>query len=356
MKIKSLIRSLKGRVPGVASAIDFAHYLRELIIIGQGIWKNKKTGHTPKYAHNAFIEHFAKSGGKLNDRISWLISIFNKPYKIDEKSTLVPLADIESFDAIQAQMKRDGFYVFKNRLSEEFCDKIAAAISDSSFILRDDGVPYDPNQRVKYDRNAPIAPNYMLPPDDITDVMEVQEMVSDPTLINVAQNYLGAKSIFTGLSLYWSTVTKAVPDMNAAQAFHWDMERIRWIRFFIYLTDVDEQNGPHCFIKGTHRTGGLPKEITSQGYVRHDDDEVIKMFGKESYVEFVGKKGTIIAEDSRGLHKGKMLKSGERLMLAFELSNSTFGADKRHNIFNIRSPQFERFSKKYPELYANFDF
>jgi hypothetical protein len=328
----------------------------EIAQIGYGMWKNAKTGHTPKASHIALVSQFTRSGGRLNDRISRLISLVNRPYRVEEASSLIPLSENESFALIQEQMLRDGYYIFDNRLPEAFCDKIAADIENASFIVRDDAIEYDQDYRVNYDRSNPIAPNYMLSADETTDVHGVQELVADPTLINVAQNYLRAKSIFTGISLYWSAKNKDVPDMKAAQAFHWDMERIRWIRFFICLTDVNEDNGPHCFIKGTHKTGGMPDSITSKGYVRHTDQDVIAMFGKEAYMEFTCKKGTIIAEDSRGLHKGKMLKSGERLMLAFELSNSTFGADKRHKIMNFKSTMFEKFKNKYPKLYANFDF
>jgi hypothetical protein len=43
-------------------------------------------------------------------------------------------------------------------------------------------------------------------------------------------------------------------------------------------------------------------------------------------------------------------------MLAFELSNTTFGANKRHRIRNIRVTRFAEYAKRFPRLYANFDF
>ena len=149
---------------------------------------------------------------------------------------------------------------------------------------------------------------------------------------------------------------KDTPDSEAAQEFHWDMERIRWIRFFIYLTDVTVDNGPHCFIKGTHRTGAIPDDLLKQGYVRQKDEILLQRYGNEAYLEFTGPRGTIIAEDSRGWHKGKMPRKGDRLLLAFELCNTTFGANKRHVIRNIHVPRFGEFVKRYPRIYANFDF
>jgi ectoine hydroxylase-related dioxygenase (phytanoyl-CoA dioxygenase family) len=354
--VKATVRNLKDKSVFLDRSIDLLHHAKEFAYLGYGMAVNRATGHTPKSAHEALVALFTRSGGRVNDTLSSVISLYNRPYHVENESgVLRPLGDA-TLAKIQAELETNGYYVFEDRLPEAFCDKIAERIADAGFIVRDDALPYDPGKLHKYDRNAPFAHNYMLPPDDTTDIPEVQELVSDPALITVAQNYLKAKSIFTGISLYWSAAVKDRPDDNSAQTFHWDMERIRWIRFFICLTDVDEDSGPHCFIKGTHRTGALPKEVYSRGYVRHDDEGVIGLFGKDSYREFTGKKGTIVAEDSRGLHKGKVLKKGERLMLAFELSNSTFGADKRHTIRGMHSPRFAEFSKKYPGLYANFDF
>ncbi len=346
MSIRRLIEAAKAK----------GRPVKEIGLVIYGMLVNHFTGRTPRFAHEALIHQFIRSGGRLNDRISRVLAVLNPPYSIREPHALVHLQHDESFEKIQAQLEVDGYYLFRDRLPEAFCDKIMERIAELNYVVRDDRVPYDPSKLHRYDRNNPIAPNYVLPKDETTDVPEVQELISDPVLIQVAQNYLNSKSIFTGLTLDWSAAVKSVPDMEAAQAFHWDMERIKWLRFFIYLTDVDADSGPHTFIKGSHRTGGLPKEIYSQGYKRHDDGYIVNMFGKDAYREFVGKKGTILAEDSRGLHKGKMLKKGERLLLAFELSNSTFGANKRHTIRNLHSPRFAKFAKQYPGLYSNFDF
>ena len=143
---------------------------------------------------------------------------------------------------------------------------------------------------------------------------------------------------------------------ESAQQFHFDMERIRWLRYFIYLTDVTPDSGPHCFVKGTHRSGAIPQDLLRQGYVRQTDETMLQKYGNEAHREFVGGRGTIIAEDSRGFHKGAAPRKGDRLLLAFELSSSTFGANKRHVIRNIRVPYFAEFARKYPRLYSNFDF
>ncbi|OAI50410.1 hypothetical protein AYO46_10235 [Betaproteobacteria bacterium SCGC AG-212-J23] len=258
---------------------------------------------------------------------------------------------------IQAQLETDGYYVFEQCLSAEFCERlISASLQRECLVLGDEMATRPEKIRARYQRGAARAPKYLLTEDDATDIAEVQELLCDPSLIQVAQNYLHAKPIFTGLSLWWSAPANEKPDAEAAQQFHFDMERIRWLRYFIYLTDVTAESGPHCFIKGTHRTGAIPDEVLGEGYARQSDERILEIYGQDAYREFVGRRGTIIAEDSRGFHKGLMLTRGDRLLLAFELSSSTFGANKRHVIRNIHVPRFAAFAKAYPRLYSNFDF
>lgn len=327
----------------------------EILTILKGIFANRRTGQTPHASHVALISQFTKHGGRTNDLLARMISLYSRPYRIAETEGVLRSLSRQELGEAAAHLRENGYYIFPERLPAAFCDKIAERIANKDFLIRDDSIPYD-GRTYKYDPAAPIAHNYMLSNDDITDVPEVQELLSDPVLIRVAQSYLNAKAIFSGMSLYWSAAVKDRPDDQSAQTFHWDMERIKWLRFFINLTDVGPDQGPHCFIAGSHRTGSLPPEIHRQGYVRHQDEDILRIFGKDAYREFTAPKGTIVAEDSRGLHKGKVLKSGARLMLAFELSSSLFGANKRHRIRTFHSDRFKKFSQKYPALYANLDF
>lgn len=304
----------------------------------------------------ALVRQFTRDGGRTNDLLSSFLSLIHPPRPILETSTYLTEIGKKELDEIQTKLKHDGFCILPQKLPEELCDSISAAMEGKDFIVRDDCDPWNPSKLMKYNRENPVAHSYMLPFDEITDISAVQELISDPILINVAQSYLNSVPIFSGVDLGFSAAVKDEPDMEAAQAFHWDMERLKWLRFFIYLNDVNESNGPHCFIRGTHLTGAIPKPMLSKGYVRHTDTEVIEFFGAVNYREFHATKGTVIAEDSRGLHKGKVLKHGERIMLAFELSNSTFGAEKRHLIRNIHVERFGRYAEMRPRLYENFDF
>jgi hypothetical protein len=313
-------------------------------------------GVTPKPSHLALVTLFANDGGRANDFLSSIVAAFNPPYRLPQSKGVLGDLTADGLSQITEKLEQDGYYVFENALSTEYCDNLLRRSLDLEYQLSGDEAAKAEPQFGKFDRANPKAAQYALSRDDTTDLPEVQELISDLSIIAVAQNYLRSKPIFTGIWFGWSAKIKDTPDDMAAQEFHWDMERIRWLRFFFYLNDVNSENSPHCFIRGSHRTGAIPKDMLKLGYVRHRDESVIQRFGRDNYREFTGRRGTIVAEDSRGLHKGKVPVSGDRLMLAFEVSNTTFGVNKRHLIRNVQVPRLAKFAKAYPRIYSNLDF
>jgi len=185
--------------------------------------------------------------------------------------------------------------------------------------------PEDPVFR-KYNRTNPAAVRYDFEPEVVINNPDVQSLMADASILSVAQNYLGSLPIADVTSMWWHTAYSDQPDEDAAQLFHFDMDRIRWLKIFIYLTDVKSENGPHCFIEGSHRTGGIPSTLLSKGYARISDEEALQHYPAEKILEFRAPAGTIILEDTRGLHKGMVVRSGDRLMLQLQFSNSLFGA------------------------------
>jgi ectoine hydroxylase-related dioxygenase (phytanoyl-CoA dioxygenase family) len=103
------------------------------------------------------------------------------------------------------------------------------------------------------------------------------------------------------------------------------MERLRWVKFFFYLTDVTEESGPHIFVPKSHLDRGLPFSLRSKGYTRLEDSHVDKVFPKASWKVFTGPIGSMIVEDTRGLHKGKHVENGDRLVFQLQYTSSLFG-------------------------------
>lgn len=366
MKISDMSRpfSLRGAVRRLRSEFSVLDYLLARVeFIAEwarllcGVVVHQLTGRTPNRAHLALVNLFTMTGGRANDWLARGLSILHPPFHLPACSGVLGTLTEDDRARIQRQLEAQGYYVFEGCLSDEFCERIIQqSLKADCLVLGDEMAVLPERVRSRYDRTGYKAAKYLLTEDDTTDIPEVQQLLCDVSLIQVAQNYLRAKPIFTGLSLWWSAPFKENPDIEAAQLFHFDMERIRWLRYFIYLTDVTTESGPHCFVRGSHRTGAIPEDLLRQGYVRQTDETIVGKYGSEAQCEFVGRRGTIIAEDSRGFHKGAAPKKGDRLLLAFELSSSTFGANKRHFIRKIHVPRFAEFARNYPRLYSNFDF
>ncbi|ASY20703.1 hypothetical protein A1sIIA65_00180 [Candidatus Planktophila dulcis] len=222
-------------------------------------------------------------------------------------------------------LKDEGFIVLQNVLSAELCSRI---LKESEIIpgktrIMDGGKRVD--EQIYFNREAPAGIRFDYESSDLISSPVLQQLIFDESILRFAQNYLGSAPILDLVAMWWHTTFSTVPDKEAAQWFHFDMDRLKWIKFFFYITDVDTNTGPHTFIARSHRKLGIPFSLRKKGYVRLTDQEVASSFLPNQYKEFTGKGGTLIVEDTRGLHKGKHCVSGDRLLFQLEFTASDFG-------------------------------
>jgi hypothetical protein len=88
--------------------------------------------------------------------------------------------------------------------------------------------------------------------------------------------------------------------------------------------------------------------------VRIDDAEVFGAYASGDVVEFCAPRGTIIAEDTRGLHKGAAVRSGDRLVFQLQYSDSDFGAGYPRPANFVLAPPLRAAASRYPEVYSRF--
>ena len=207
-----------------------------------------------------------------------------------------------------------------------------------------------------YDRANPQGLVYDFNSEDLINNPHIQALIADPSIFAVAQAYIGGAPVLDEVNMWWSVAGNKQPDSAAAQLYHFDMDRIRWIKFFINLTDVTAENGPHCFIAGSQQTCGIPRHLLAKGYTRLSDEQVRREYPTDSFIEFAAPAGTILAEDTRGLHKGKPLIKGDRLMLEFEYSVSLFGASllKESKFRKYHSKSVEHWVRNHKPAYRRW--
>jgi hypothetical protein len=166
----------------------------------------------------------------------------------------------------------------------------------------------------------PKCPTYWHRQDDLLAVPEIREFMQDPALREIASRYLECEPVLDIVGAWW-TFPQGEADSASAQLYHFDLDRVRWLKIFVYLTDVDEASGPHAFIRGSHRTIG--QKICRDG--RFSNDEVFAMYSKSDEMIFTAPSGTVILEDTLGFHKGVPATQGHRFILEYELSINHFG-------------------------------
>jgi len=132
-------------------------------------------------------------------------------------------------------------------------------------------------------------------------------LANHPKILSLVTGYLGCKPTINNILGWRSFVINAEPEHP--QNYHRDVDDWKLVKLFLYLTDVDMDSGPHYYIKGSAYNDKCT-EIR-----RFTDDEIESAFGKETVVPHTGLKGTIILEDTYGVHKGAVPKSQDRSLI-----------------------------------------
>jgi hypothetical protein len=311
---------------------------------------------TPARAYQGMVRLFCRTGGHTNDLISRAVSALRPPASLPSHHGVLGALDDDQRRRIGDDLDRDGYHVFDQRLDDATCDRLLALALRTPSVAQGAGSGGDGDAMLVIDRAAPRAVRYELRPEDLVADPAVQALMADWSLLTIAQDYLRAAPIIDIVTMWWHTAFQHHPDARAAQFYHFDMDRPRWLKFFFYLTDVGPDNGPHCFIRGSHRTGGIADELLSQGYARLGDDEVARHFPAADHVRFTGRRGTIIAEDTRGLHKGQHVVDGDRLVFQLEFTNTLFGgALVRTPIATPMHRDLDERVRAFPRIYSAFD-
>lgn len=151
----------------------------------------------------------------------------------------------------------------------------------------------------------------------------IKKIQNDPKLLATAAKYLGSQPIHQGNQMWWSFAGKTTyrEQSQAAQFFHYDIDDYRFIKFFFYLTDVDERCGPHICVRGSHNQKKLAHVWLHQ---RESDQDIIDYYGRESLVKICGQAGCGFVEDPFCFHKGMALLHQDRLILQIEFATTDY--------------------------------
>lgn len=314
------------------------------------------SGKNTERAYQALVYLFCHTSGRLNHWILQLERCLGKPLKSVQGEGVLGAVDHMQHSALN-QLRNRGFFMRSQALPADVCDRLMEfALTTPATVRPMDG--QDKSQEVRQELVSlthPSAVRYDYRVADLLANPDVQNLLADPSLLALAESYLGKAPQLDVLSMWWHMAYHEHPDSEAAQLYHFDLDRPRWLKVFIYLTDVNHENGPHSFIEGTHRVGSIPKKFLRRGYVRLSDDEVLAEFGRDRELVFEAPRGSVIVEDTIGLHKGGVVTGGARLILQLQFSSSLFGAKYPKATLPLkRTASLEKAIASNPSVYSGY--
>ena len=279
--------------------------------------KNSKIG------HQVLVRAYVLTGGLSNKIISKFISFFSLMSKkiiyYDGSSKIFEKKNENNL--ILDDLFNEGYSIFKNKISRDHIDfLISFAKNNEGFFLKNREIVslnyknFDFSSAVfNYNENI-LLDNFL-----------VRKIAINSDFLEIASAYFDSVPILSAVNMWWSIPSTNV-DSDAGQLYHFDMDRIKFLKFFIYLTDVDYDSGPHCYVSGTHKPFSK-KKLLNRGYQRIPDGDIQQNYTSESIRSITGSAGTIIVGDTSCFHKGLPPRKSSRLILEFEYSNCLFGAE-----------------------------
>ena len=213
----------------------------------------------------------------------------------------------------------NGFAKIPNFLSEDQALNLYTLISNSKGHCRTSGEEFDRmfdwlpniNSGARFDSNLKLN----------SEILEkTQLLINNDFSQFVARSILGSTPL-NSLPASWTT--KPTGKLNsreldeAAMAFHADADYFNFIKFFILLTDVEMDNGPFAYVRGSHKG---KRHVAG----RLTDDQVLASGGDVLYG--TGKKGDLVIANTMGWHKATPPKLNHRMMLQILFTTSLFGS------------------------------
>lgn len=204
----------------------------------------------------------------------------------------------------ERDLRSNGLVSLPSLVTPEWVDKVLAYLQGKDVVARGRTVPLD---RVPSD--VTIADYSLI---TVLSCPLILALINDPEVLSLAGAYLGCCPTLSSVGLRWSFPSKS--EASDVQRFHRDPDDWRFVKLFVYLTDVDENSGPHIYVQGSHRSD---LHMRARPY---DLSDIKQKYGQDSARMMLGQRGTAFMADTIGIHMGKPPTERPRLMLIAQYS------------------------------------
>ena len=276
---------------------------------------------------------YLKSEGKLPQAVRNLYRNINKDYQ----KKLQP----ENYEKIILdELELKGFSVVENFLNEAQVNEILEELEDFNYSSTNSDTQKIKFLRKNYkEQNPNIKSNAYF--SYLTDKIIKEESILGKLLLNnfmerIGSLYFKSQSFLVGIVSFFSSQNNLGKE-TGDQKYHFDYSHLSFLKFFIYLDDVSEKNGPHICIERSHENNfKYPQNETS--FKKDDFYKIFPNGKKEGFIDdeylhqnnykkrvFTYPKGTLIIENTTNIHKGMPVLEGKREMLSFIFAISSIG-------------------------------
>ena len=327
---------------GIRSTLVVA---RDAVRAGVGYVNFRRTGATTRSAELGLRGVFTYDP-RLPSRVSRLAHRSRADYV---RPTSGLLGNLDRVDVAEtaAALDRDGCYRFQRLLPEDMVRELDELSAELAATPR--STPASDTESNRADAARLRSTRYDYAPQQLMQNQLVQRVAFDPSFAAIADAYLRCDAALAGVAMWRSVPFGDEPSSAAAQLFHADRDYPQFLKIFIYLTDVTPESGPHVYVRTSHchRPRPLRRDV------RFHDDEVRASY-RDEIEELCGSAGTILAADTRGLHKGKAPEHGERLILQLQFASSFFGTNAPEIILRNSEAAVEARLRSEPARYRRF--
>ena len=288
---------------------------RDLALILAGIVSYRNTGVTPQVSHLSLIKAYENSSGLMQELLHKILFASYTAMGKSIKSEFFGEVSAKDTDAILAELDEQGYAVLPERLGEHWVDALLLEAGKLHYKLYDT----DPDERETDNRKIdPLKPPKCViayaNTADLASSSLLRSFSNDPWLVHLASRHMNTDVQPIDAQFWYSFPSKEASG-NVAQLFHYDLDTLRWLKVFVYLTDVGAENGPHEFVPTSHKPGSKPQPLTVRDYARIDDHEIDK-YCHQGRKTICGKRGTVILGDTRCFHKGNVVNDKYRLIFS----------------------------------------
>jgi hypothetical protein len=328
-EIQHLVEMMQTSPRGYSDAQDWALQLasllernlldrvsrKDLALILAGLVSYRNTGVTPQRSHIALMQAYENSSGLMQQMLHTIL-FSEKIEKVRSiKSDFFGDVYLTEIDAILSELDERGYVVLPQNLQKRWVDALVSEAKKFSYTLRNPASDEAEISNRKIDPdNPPRCVAAYAKSSDVAASQLFNDFCNDPLLLHLASRHMDAK-VHSIDSTLWYSFSSSEPSADAAQLFHYDLDTLRWLKVFVYLTDVGPDNGPHEYVPGSHKPGAKPVQLMNRDYARLSDQEVDEYCARPRK-SICGERGTVILGDTRCFHKGNAVSSGYRLIFS----------------------------------------